>query len=230
LVPEIWCRLAPAERDPAALIAQGYLEKVEDFVHNGRVVPASRLGYRITQKFVRWFLGRVFNNPNVVFTEEMLKPELQDREMFVLGVEEIAAAHKRVALNYFADGSLHAACPPLLALLHIMAHGHYEGKDITHPDIRHLFTRESLLSSAWYRERLEMQAERDRALWHRHVAALEEAVADPMRSASFGRLALKEKLALARQELKKVESPAYLEGLQGALGADPLGQKRALTV
>jgi hypothetical protein len=155
----------------------------------------------------------------------MLKPELQDREMFVLGVEEIAAAHKRVALNYFADGSLHAACPPLLALLHIMAHGHYEGKDITHPDIRHLFTRESLLSSAWYRERLEMQAERDRALWSRHVAALEEASADPVRSETIGRAALRDKLNRARQELKKAGSPDYVDGLRGGLGADPFGVK-----
>lgn len=222
LVPEIWCRLSPAERNPAELIAQGYLEKVEDFEHNGRRVPAGRLGYRITQKFVRWFLGRVFNNPNVVFSEEMLKPELQDKEMFVRGVEEIAAAHKRVALTYFEDGSAEAACPPLLALLHIMAHGHFEGKDLSHPEVRGLFTRDSLLASDWYRRRLETQAERDRVLWRRHVAALEEASADPIRSETVGRSVLKEKLARARQELKRVESPDYANGLQGALGADPL--------
>ena len=64
-------------------------------------------------------------------------------------------------------------------------------------------------------------------LWARHVAALEEAAADPIRSETIGRTALREKLARARQELKKTESPEYAEGLRGALGADPFGVKTA---
>ena len=43
--------------------------------------------------------------------------------MFAAGVEAIVEAQRRVALNYFEDGSVDAACPPLKALLHIMAHG-----------------------------------------------------------------------------------------------------------
>ncbi len=225
LVPEIWCRLSAEERCPREMIRQGQLEKVEDFDFEGRRIPASRLGYRITQKFARAFLGRIFNNPNVVFPEDMLKPELQDRGVFVEGVEAIAAAHQRVALDYFADGSVEAACPPLRALLHIMAHGHFEGKNVTDPAIRGLFTAESVLSSEWYRRRLETQAERDRALWSRHVAALEEASADPVRSETIGRAALRDKLNRARQELKKAGSPDYVDGLRGGLGADPFGVK-----
>src|SRR5437763_2421034 len=53
LVPEIWCRLTPPERDPAFLIQQGYLEPVTDFDHAGERILASRLGYRITGRFVR---------------------------------------------------------------------------------------------------------------------------------------------------------------------------------
>ncbi len=221
LAPEIWCRLSPEERDPAFLIAEGHLEKVEDFDFNGRRVPASRLGYRITAKFARQFLGRIFNNPNVVFPENMLKPELQDKAVFVEGIEAIAAAHKRVALDYFADGSIAAAVPPLAALLNIMAHGDYEDKDIAHPEIRALFTREKLVSSDWYRRRLKTQQERDRDLWARHVAALEEALADEGRTEALGRAFLKEKLARARQELKRVQSDDYPNSLLGTLGADP---------
>src|SRR6185369_11258251 len=60
LIPELWCRLWPAERDPQFLIAGGYLEKLSDFDYAGVRIPASRLGYRITYKFVRDFFGRLF--------------------------------------------------------------------------------------------------------------------------------------------------------------------------
>src|SRR5690606_5068806 len=63
LVPELWCRLFPQERDPRRLIAEGCLEQVTDFEYEGRKVLASRLGYRITGKFVHTFFGRVFDNP-----------------------------------------------------------------------------------------------------------------------------------------------------------------------
>ena len=52
LVPEIWCRLAPRERDPRHLIAAGHLEPLADFEHKGEKILQSRLGYRITSKFV----------------------------------------------------------------------------------------------------------------------------------------------------------------------------------
>ena len=54
-----------------------------------------------------------------------------------------------------------------------MANGSYEGKDVHHPDIRAMFTREALLASDWYHERLETKQVRDIALWKRHVAYLD---------------------------------------------------------
>ena len=38
--------------------------------------------------------------------------------------------------QYLNDGSVADACPPLQALLHIMATGHYQGKDVHDPEIR----------------------------------------------------------------------------------------------
>ena len=38
LVPELWCRLFPQERDPNRLIAEGCLEQVADFERDGRKV------------------------------------------------------------------------------------------------------------------------------------------------------------------------------------------------
>jgi hypothetical protein len=209
LVPEVWCRMEVHEREPDFLIGNGFLERVADFDADGRRVLASRLGYRITSLFVDRFMGRIFETPNAVFTAEMLRPELQDPEAFAAGVDAIVEAQTRVAQGYFRDGSAAAACPPLRALLHIMAEGDYEGMDVHHPAVRDMFTREALLASEWYRERLLTKQRRDIALWRRHLETLERSV-------------FRERLPAARAELARVTSPDYLASLVGTLGADPL--------
>ena len=52
LVPEIWARLVPEDRDPKKLIENGCLEKLEDFEYKGKKVLASRLGYACSTN--RW--------------------------------------------------------------------------------------------------------------------------------------------------------------------------------
>ncbi|MEO0509215.1 MAG: hypothetical protein AAF065_05105 [Verrucomicrobiota bacterium] len=222
LVPEIWCRLKPEEVDPQYLIENEYLEKVEDFEHNGTFVPASRIGYRITAKFVRRFFARVFNNPNSVLSEEMLKPELQDIDTYVEGMLTIAAAHKEVAENYFADESVEEACPPLKALLHIMAHGEYEGKGLNDPEIRSLFSRESMLESDWYKERLASQQECDSEAWKGHVEYLEQFLTRESHAVVAQRLGVEQRLTAAKEELEKVSAPTYLAELVGTIGRQPI--------
>ena len=222
LVPEIWCRLFPQERDPERLLAEGHLERVEDFDFEGRRVLASRLGCRITSKFVATFFGRVFDNPATVFSEEILRPEVQDLKVFADGVDNIVDAQRRVAEAYFKDNSVEDACPPLKALLHIMAHGHYQGKDAHHPEVRGLFTREALLASDWYAERLRVKQERDVDLWTRHVRSLSEFLSRPGHRDEAMRLGIEERLELAKAELERVSSDDYLETLRGTIGADPI--------
>jgi len=221
LVPEIWCRMRVAERDPGFLIKHGYLEKVEDLDWGGRNVLASRLGYRITSLFVDRFLGRIFETPGAVFTQEMLKPELQDPEQFAAGVDAIVETQRRVAMNYFDDGSADAACPPLKALLHIMAHGCYQGRGAGDPAIRKMFTREALLASDWYRERLQVKQARDVTLWERHVRSLEEYRASVEATGFRPEIDVAARLARAREQLARVSSAAYLKELAGTVGADP---------
>lgn len=206
LVPELWCRMRVYEREPRFLIDKGLLERVEDFDYEGRRILASRLGYRITALFVDRFLGRIFELPGSVFPEELLRPEKQDLPNFVAGIEAICEAQRTVALNYFEDGSVEAACPPVKALLHIMAHGHYGGKTVEHPAIREMFTRNGLLASDWYAERLSTKQKRDIDLWQRHVKSL-EAARLPAEAANL--------------ELARASSPAYLTELRGTIGADP---------
>jgi len=76
--------------------------------------------------------------------------------------------------NYFLDGSIEMACPPLAALLHVMTKGTWEGVGTADLKLRTLFTRESLLKSDWYAKRLRSQQEIDLHLWRRHVAYLED--------------------------------------------------------
>lgn len=222
LVPEIWCRMRPEETDPKWMIEHGYLEKVEDFEHNGKIVKASLLGYRITAKFVRIFFARVFNNPETVLNEEMLKPELQDMDAFVEGMETTQAAHKQAALNYFEDGSIDDACPPLKALLHIMAYGEYEGKGLDSEEIRSLFTRESMLNSDWYQARLASQQEKDIQSWSASVDYLTHFLSKQSHTSVAERLDIASRLTAAKQELERVSSKNYTDTLVGTLGRNPI--------
>jgi hypothetical protein len=222
LVPEVWCRMQNAERDPQFLIENGYLEKIEDFELDGRKVLASRLGYRITAKFASVFLGRIFEVPGAVFTEEILRPETQDLHSFAEGIDAIVESQRSEAMHYFADGGIEAACPPLKALLHIMAHGHYDRLVHCSPGFRRMFTRESLLASEWYAERLRVRQERDVSLWKRHLAAVEAFRAESCRAHPAQSTNTEELLAIARKQLARVSAPVYLKSLSGTLGADPL--------
>ncbi len=216
LVPEVWARMEVHERRASSLIENNYLERLEDFEYGGKTVLASRLGWRITPDFVRTFFGIVFDNPNDLFTEEMLRPELQGMDTFADGVDNIVSAQKSVAENYFRDGGVEGACPPLRALLHIMRDGQYEGKAIGDPEFRALFTREALLGSDWYAARLSAQQTRDVRAWTHRVAHLEEALRGDAPQAEMGA-----RLRHARAELEKAQSPDYVAGLDGFLGTDP---------
>jgi phosphoenolpyruvate carboxykinase (diphosphate) len=223
LIPEIWTRLGPRERDPAFLIAHGYLEKLEDFDHRGRRVLAGRLGYRITAKFVHDFFGRVFDNPTKVFDDAILRPETQDLETFVDGVNNIVEAQQRVASGYFEDGGIDALCPPLRAVVEIMAGRAERGPAAESPALRSMFTREYLLGSDWYRERLAVKQRRDEALWSRHVTYLEQFLARASHRDVADRMDLAGRLRHAKQQLADTRRPEYPERLLGTIGADPLG-------
>jgi len=220
LIPEIWCRLPIQQRDPSYLIENGHLEKIEDFEYEGKTIHASRLGYRITEKFVHAFFGKVFDSPTIVFDEEMLRPETQGMEAYVDGVNNIVEAQQKVAKAYFEDGSIDDACPPLKAVLHVMASGQYEGKTIDDPAIREMFTLDYLLQSDWYKERLVIKQQRDAALWQMNKEYIEQKMDDSNESVTELWAQLQGQTENADQMLEWVNSDSYLERLQGTLGAD----------
>ncbi len=223
LVPEVFSRMSAEERSAAALIADGCVERLLDFEHRGKRVLASRLGYRITTRFVRIYFGRVFSHPHVVFTDEMLRPEQQDMDVFAEGVDTIVTTHQRVAESYFADGSIEMACPPLKALLEIMAKGKTAaGHGLDAPEVRGLFTRAHLVGSDWYRARLDAKQKIDTTLWTHHVKSLATILDQDDYSDVATRLSLKPRLIRANTELARVQSPEYRKSLEGTLGVQPL--------
>ncbi|HUR57800.1 MAG TPA: hypothetical protein VM029_08820, partial [Opitutaceae bacterium] len=221
LVPEIWARMSPEERAPQYLIANGYLERCADTQHAGKPVLASRLGWRVTARFVQTFCGRVLSNPSTLFDEAHLRPEKQAPAVFAEGMANIVQAMRTAAESYFADGSIEQAVPPLRALLHIMRDGTWQGKDASNPEFRALFTPEQLLASDWYRARLEAQQRRDVAQWQTQAKYLDKVIARANYADVTAQLRLRDRLGAANASAKAARDPKYLEKLVGTLGVDP---------
>jgi len=227
LIPEVWSRMFVEERDPAYLIREGYLESVKDFEYEGRTVLASRLGYRITDRFITAFFGRIFSDPTSLFTEEMLRPEQQHLRDYVDGIDNIVSTQQRIAELYFVDNTVELACPPLKALLHIMAYGEYQGLTINSNELRQMFTRDHLLASEWYAARVQTQQTIDQRLWQRHVSYLKTFLREGNFLTEDERTTIAAQLQRAEQQLQHVQSAEHLASLFGALGADPHVIRRA---
>ena len=170
-------------------------------------------------------MNRLFDEPTAVFSERMLKPELQGMEDYVDGINNIVEAQQKVALNYFEDGSIEAAIPPLKILLHIMAYGNYEGKDINDPELRKFFNRDYILNSDWYKERLELKQQKDIQYYGSQIKYLETFKADPNNDVLSEELNIKERLEAIQKLYNRVTSNDYVSSLVGTIGADPLFKK-----
>ena len=222
LIPEIWARLEPDDRDANKLIKNNSLEKLEDFEYNGEKILASRLGYRITKNFAFRCMNKLFDEPLAVFNEQMLKPELQGMDTFVDGIKNIVEAQQKVALQYFQEGSVEAAIPPLKILLHIMAYGHFEGKEINHPDLRREFERDHVLQSEWYVRRLKLKQRKDSDLLKKQIGYLKNFINDKGNQRLTEEMNLNQRLSNAEDRIKHIESEHYFNNLVVTIGADQI--------
>ena len=142
-------------------------------------------------------------------------------EAYVDGINNIVEAQQGVAKAYFEDGSIDDACPPLQALLTIMAEGSYQGKSIDDEAIRAMFTRDYLLASDWYAERLKIKQQRDVALWQSSCSYLQAKLQDTTQLPDADRQKQLEHLLVeAESMVEKTSSEVYIERLQGSPGAD----------
>jgi hypothetical protein len=195
---------------------------MDDFEYEGEKIHASRLGYRITEEFLFRYLNRIFDEPQNVFNERMLKPEIQDLDAFADGIKNIVEAQEKVAINYFKDNSVSAAIPPLQILLNIMAYGQYEGKEISDPELRKQFDRDLVINSSWYHARLKNKQQIDINFLEKQIAYLESFMANKINAEWNEELNLEERFWKAKKELEHVKSEEYLKNLVGTIGADPL--------
>jgi len=221
LVPEIWSRMRPHEQDADFLIKNGYLEKCPDinteregkpFFCNGR-----RLGYRITNQFCIDFFTRMFTAPTHVFSEDMLKPELQSLETYAQSYYFINLTDEYVGKNYLYDKTVEVAIPPLKALIHIMVHREYNGLTLESPEFRALFTRDYVVNSDWYKARLDAKQKRDvdyythslqylRDYQNKHPNSLKETI--------------EKRVVDVEAELVYRSSPEYRSDIVGCIGLD----------
>lgn len=221
LVPEVFSRMSISERKASNLIAEGSLERIADYEFEGKTVLASRLGYRMTERFARSYFGRIFLYPQAVFTNEILRPEQQDERVFAETIEVIVATHQRVAKAYFDDGTIAGAIPPLKALLEIMADGHSaEGWSLDSPEFRRLFNRESVLASPWYNARLVAKKDAAVARAEAGLAAIERFASTPGNEEPSLRLGIAERIAGAKAEVARLESDVYWRQIMGATGGE----------
>ena len=222
LVPELWSRLDEAERNPLKLINEGSFEKIEDFIYKGITVPASILGYRMTNVFCHKYLGKIFDEPQAVFNEEILKPEKQNLEAFVDGVINIVNGHKKAATYYFEDGSIEEAIPPIKAILNIMVFGTYQGYKVEDSFIRDLFKKETILISDWYMIRLKNKQKIDIDLIKKKIDNIEFFIKNPVNKSLMLEFHYEERLETAKKLHLYYMSDEYLESLIGTLGAAPI--------
>src|SRR5439155_16805111 len=110
---------------------------------------------------------------------------------------------------------------PLIALLHLMRDGTWQGAGAGEPGFRALFTRENLFASDWYKARLKAQQRRDVRQAETQAAYLEKLIARPNYHDVAETLHVSNRLAAMQVAATAARSPNYVEGLVGTLGVDP---------
>ncbi|MGO1316679.1 MAG: hypothetical protein ACTMIR_06560, partial [Cellulomonadaceae bacterium] len=218
LIPEVFSRMTNEERSATNLIAEGALEAVPDLTVDGTTVQASRLGYRMTERFATKYFGRIFLHPHLVFTSEMLRPELQDEAVYAESMDTIVTTHRRVAQSYIDDGTLPLGVPPIRALLEIMANGRTsDGLTLQDQEFRRQFERETVLASDWYAERLESERVSQIAFVERSLAALDDFLSRPQGDSAQRRLGLADRRGRLENELSALRD-GNPDALKGTLG------------
>jgi hypothetical protein len=220
LIPEVWSRLRVGENAPRLLIERGYLERVEDYEKDGRIIPAGRLGYRITKRFAHEYFGRIFHDPDSVFPEDMLQPELQDANIYAESILNIEASQKRVAQAYFRDGSAELACPPIRALLEIMASEEIDDSRLRDPAFRDLFKPDAILSSDWYQARIDSRIGYMKGFWDGSINYLEKFLEAKANAEAAQYMHIKEKIAFCKDARGDLDEPDYRRTLIGSLGRE----------
>ena len=137
--------------------------------------------------------------------------------MFAESVRTISATHARVAQTYFDDGTAALAVPPVRALLEIMATGHtQDGLTLDDAPFRELFSRDSVLASGWYAERVSALREVELARLERSLGSIDAFTANELHAETAERLGLADRRASVESRIEELNKVPDL--LWGTIG------------
>ena len=141
----------------------------------------------------------------------MLQPEQQDADLYTESITIIADTQRRIAKAYFRDGAADLACPPLRALLEIMAQDTVDDSRLRDPEFRALFEPAHILASDWYQERIDSLVNSQKTFWQNSIVYLESysGTGDPS-----------EPLAHAREQLAGLQAKNARDQFVGSLGRE----------
>jgi hypothetical protein len=87
--------------------------------------------------------------------------------------------------------------------------------------MRALFTRSAMMNSDWYKARLQARKERGAAHQRRMIDEMEQFLKLDEYKSVADRMDIEARLTRARERLAFVQTPEYLNLLEGTIGADP---------
>jgi hypothetical protein len=103
-----------------------------------------------------------------------------------------------------------------------MAHGNWKGKGLMHPEFRSLFSPKAILSSDWYKLRLDTRIEVTKDYWKKRINYLEEFLKDHVNREASERLGIQERLNFSKDALSRLDDkPGAIKRIHGCLGTDP---------
>ena len=107
----------------------------------------------------------------------------------------------------------------------MMAYGNYEGKEMSDPELRGYFTRDYIINSDWYKDRLKLKQQKDISFYTKQINYLETFISNPGNTQQVIEMDLNGRLQTVKDLYNEANTEAYLKGLEGTIGADPLYYK-----
>jgi len=103
-----------------------------------------------------------------------------------------------------------------------MAYGSYEGQALNDAAVRTLFTKDYVLNSPWYAQRLRNKQQIEINLMTKKIANLEDFIANPVNASVISEFHYDSQLRKAREALVYLQTADYLASLEGSIGAEAI--------
>ena len=222
LIPEVWCRVSPDERDPRYLIENELLEPVGDYEFNGETVPVPEIGlpgdfaFRPrgislacltvrTKCLTNPFCVRKLRTPHRLWTAS-------NRSWKRTSALPNATSKMAPSMNAALRSRPSCTSWPL-ANSKAVTNETPRSERCSHP--------RPIIASDWYQERLDSKQQRDVDLWKRHIDYLEHALRNPERIEPELRETVSQRQTQAVEHGSFVASPEYRASLVGTIGRQP---------